>query len=585
MRKLIFIFILFVTCFTFVNSSIVLKGYTKDELSESQIFEKNIEHLDLGYNYYLKDIEFFGESFVVFGYCYIEKSDDSVYYPYVAYYKNDKLIWYKIETKIENGLFSSCVLVNDKIYLCGEYGEYKKGSIIYSYALDGTLYNNQIYNGNRDLSFKKLYVDNSIIYVVGETNSGDILYKKSAFMEAFIYEFNNNLEIVDATYFGNYGNNEYIDSVLLNDEIVFIIRVEGDGYFEYNQNKPYILLSGSLRMELSMYEKLELGGRLSLRTDGKNLYVLEFDVLKNSIFCYEYDEVLNYKSVSLLKSMPSENYIYYYDLEFDLETKDKVIVGTYRDKDKVVNEYTIKNMKNEIISDFKCYTNTEKSLHKTRLYKGFIYDVGGIIGSNYNSILLAKKAQIIMKDEDLYVNGGLAEKENLTLDIAKYGYYDLEVTYTFNGEKFAISGKYLVPLIINIEKNSKYNKGLVLKFNGIGKLNGELIESGKTVDEVGNYVLEIYGEEVVSYYHFTVDDLVLTDQESIYNELKNTNYTMNNNTNNNLNSNNNSSSNIMNYDDLILDYTYLIIIFVIGFIISIIPFKKIFRLIRSKNNA
>jgi len=90
---------------------------------------------------------------------------------------------------------------------------------------------------------------------------------------------------------------------------------------------------------------------------------------------------------------------------------------------------------------------------------------------------------------------------------------------------------------------------------------------------------------VVSYYHFTVDDLVLTDQESIYNELKNTNYTMNNNTNNNLNSNNNSSSNIMNYDDLILDYTYLIIIFVIGFIISIIPFKKIFRLIRSKNNA
>ena len=147
-------------------------------------------------------------------------------------------------------------------------------------------------------------------------------------------------------------------------------------------------------------------------------------------------------------------------------------------------------------------------------------EVGGRIDTNSHGIILVKRANLSMISDTLYVNGYKANSENFTMSNKVYGYYDGKINYDYEGETFIVEGKYFVPLEINIEKDSVYNKGLILLFNGEGKLNGKRINSGESIDEVGNYVLEIYGKDDVSYYHFSIEDMVITDKNNEYKTLE-----------------------------------------------------------------
>ena len=115
--------------------------------------------------------------------------------------------------------------------------------------------------------------------------------------------------------------------------------------------------------------------------------------------------------------------------------------------------------------------------------------------------------------------------------------------------------------------------GLILLFNGEGKLNGKRIKSGESVDEVGNYVLEIYGKDDVSYYHFSIEDMIITDKNNEYKPLEEVKTNTSGNLNNNLNGNKNNKP--FNYEDsLEVNYSYVLIIVIIGLVIGLVPITK-----------
>ena len=584
----ILIVVLIIGLFCIFNTKYT-KGYTKEEIVDGIVLNKEIEYIDLGYNYYILDIEFSESDYIVYGYVVVNISDESeIKYPYIAFYENDELKWYKIEFDIPNGKINDCKFLNDKIIVCGEYGKDKTNSFIYCYSNDGNLYKHKIYNLNRNINIYKLYIYNENIYIVGKTNSSDMLYKKGNNSEIFVAKLNEQYIIEDITYHGNNGNNEYIDSILFNNEIVMLIKIVGDGYYDYYSNTPYILTTTSFRMELSGYEKIDYNGNFNLKTDGKSLYIFYLDKVQSKIFRYKYDESLTNKAIEIVYTNDKNPLIFYYDISYDNINNLWVYSINYRNNSYFANEYYIKNSNNEIKTMFDFNENNNIVKYFTRFNNGFIYEGGGIIGGSNHGIYLYKKAKLYfqvnnnidLNNIDLFANGVAIKSNELIIDKPFndniYGYYNGNKKYKFGNEVIEITGKYLIPLNINIEKNSEYNKGLILYFNGDGVLNDKQINSGYKVEEVGNYVLEIYGEDIVTYYYFKVDDMQILEKNNDYKKLE----IVNENLNNNFNNDNDKYLNLdfSEYKDTNnkLDnyYLYLIIAIVLGVAIGVFPIIK-----------
>ena len=567
--------ILFVLLMVLIFSCVFVKGYSKEDLKNNVLYEEEINYIDLGYKYYTKEIEFCENRFVVMGYCFLGNEDEDLKFPYIAYYEDDELIWYKIERDISNGEFNSCVFTNDKIICSGTYSLDKKGSFIICYGLDGTTYESKIYNSNRSLCFKKLHYYKNKLYVAGETNSKDMLNKKTLNMEVFLYELDENFNICNNIYIGNSGDNEYIDSVFYQEGICFLIKISGNGYYDYNKLYPYILVKTDFRIDLEYYETLSFGKELKMITDDNYIYITDFDAYNNELKLYKYDESFDITFSKVLAKLPKNNLIYYYDYSYDDIKEDYLLTYMYRNNDDVICEYNIKNDKDENVLWFKRKGKTSEYMYKSSLVNGYIYEVGGRIDTNSHGIILVKRANLSMISDALYVNGYKANSENFTMSNKVYGYYDGKINYDYEGETFIVDGKYFVPLEINIEKDSVYNKGLILLFNGEGKLNGKRINSGESIDEVGNYVLEIYGKDDVSYYHFSIEDMVITDKNNEYKPLEEVKTNTSDYLNNNLNGNKNNKP--FNYEDsLEVNYSYVLIIVIIGLVIGLVPITKVF---------
>ena len=64
------------------------------------------------------------------------------------------------------------------------------------------------------------------------------------------------------------------------------------------------------------------------------------------------------------------------------------------------------------------------------------------------------------------------------------------------GDKYYLCDIINIDLKKNVENEEVYQTGYKLSFNGYGKLNGEEINDGFIVEDIGKYLLEIEGENV-----------------------------------------------------------------------------------------
>ena len=100
-----------------------------------------------------------------------------------------------------------------------------------------------------------------------------------------------------------------------------------------------------------------------------------------------------------------------------------------------------------------------------------------------------------LDDYDVYLNGMLVNKNLVRSNIPAnpFGFYTDLYSMKQSNIELVIPIKKYYYLNTNINNKEVYDVGIVLRFNGQGYLNDEVISSSHKVEETGKYVLEIRG--------------------------------------------------------------------------------------------
>lgn len=487
----------------------ITKAYTEEELKDGIILKENITSINQGYDYFPKKMIFEDNVYVVIGYTNTIREENNVgKLPYIAYYKDDDIKWYKTNLLQENGEYVDGIIRNKEMIIIGinKINNQKK-SFICKYSFDGSLLKTKEFDYGKDVEVMKIYAKDNSYYVTGQTNSNNFYGKTSTNMEAFVLKLNDNLEVVDACFFGNRGDNYLLDSAFYDGEICLLIEISEGGFYPYVFLKPYIIITCSLRMELSVYETVDNRYAEEIVADDKYLYVFSFDKVSNILTRLRYEEGIENPFKTTYYNVDSSYVVSNVNYDYDQENQIWLVASDYY-SDKRIQEYYVKNSKSEILAYFKKNNTDVLEISSRYFYKGNIYELGQIRKYNNWEIYIAKVNYIVLKGDKCYFNGLLSETKIAEQGKDVYGYYDGKIIYTLNDLSIESYGKLYVPLEINIINNSTYNKGIKLEFNGSGNLNGKAIDSGYIVNEVGNYVLEINGNDATTYYHFLVKDMI-----------------------------------------------------------------------------
>lgn len=492
--------ILIITIVTISILSLVkAKAYTNDELEEGIIYEKQIEFISQGYNYEINELIKNDDSYIIIGKASVSLNDDINCYPYIAYYENDEIKWYHINNLFTKGQLVSAYFKDNKIVTLGNNSN---DTFISEYTIYGQLSKTKTYSYNNKFNASKIFLDGDRIFMTGEIKATTVFGRKKTNNEIFVIQLDDSYEILDFTLCGNSGDNILIDSLQYKDDIYLLVKLDGSGYYDYSK-KPYTLICISKRMELNYYQELDIDNPEVLRlSDNKiNIFGLNNTIIERLSF--EEDYLVIFKDI--IYSINNKNIITNYDIAYDKNYKLWAISCEYTQGDSRTIEYVIKNNLSEIKS-LLSYNKFEGFNKKIYLINGFIVNLKKILKANKWEYEIMKISKIELKNDKCLFNGLTSTKTMENLDMNIYGTYVGNIYYTFENCTLTSTGEVYVPLKINIKNNSTYALGTKLEFNGIGNLNGKEIKSGFQIDEVGNYVLEIKGNDEVTYYNFYVKD-------------------------------------------------------------------------------
>ncbi len=145
----------------------------------------------------------------------------------------------------------------------------------------------------------------------------------------------------------------------------------------------------------------------------------------------------------------------------------------------------------------------EINIYKLSYFKVLSIGKNTIDNNNYHNYDIIMNGRKIEHDEEL-------TKDNV--DLSTFGNY--EITYYFDQEMDVIIQKVLkVNSICDIEKDGLYDVGLIINHNGTMFLNNEKIESGYMIEEPGEYVLELIGNNASKIINFEVEKLSIEGEK------------------------------------------------------------------------
>lgn len=519
-RKVFMILCLCSLCFL-VNS--VVRGFTNNELEEGFIYEENIMTIDQGFDYYVNEVKNFDTKKVIVGYIYSKIDDDNVIrYPYVALYENDNLKWYKVNVQMANGYYTDCVIESSYLVVYGTFINKDDNMIfLYKYSLEGSELNNKVFNYQGDSFSNRVYFYNGYYYITGTTNSDEFAYKNDTDQDVFLMKLDNNFYTIDISYAGNDGNDELIDSIIIDNKIIFLTIISGSGYYQSKPFFNYTLIAFDERLDLVGYDYAYGENAINIFKNKDKIRIVEYDSISKCVYVYSYSDNLSFLNKRLIKEYKDEEKVNYVNVSFDEKYEYTCVFSVVYDysslKKSVIKQVIeIKNDKNEILDFYEKDLNNPMHYQLVLFNEGFVYIVASYNRNNNWALSFQKVVNIKVNSGKGFFNGtkvdGILEKEKNDI----FGYYQGKIIYDFNGLKIESNGEYYVPIKVNIKQNATYNRGLKLDFNGLGKLNGKSIECGEIVNEVGNYVLEIKGSKDTLYYQFYVEDMICKDEESKY---------------------------------------------------------------------
>lgn len=424
---------------------------------------------------------------------------------YLIAIKNDEIVMEKYLYSTKEKTPKKIIVNENSIIILGQTSNNNGNIYIENYNTDGTLKcQNELIGENNDILTDAVIIDN-YLYISGVTNSSDHYYlgtRKG--MDGFIMRL-----VLDTLVFNR--------ATFLSEEgydiITNICTINGDLFFIHQStisNKPYTQL-----MQMSAELGLKKNTTISTELDYTIKKLVEKDgyiYILNTCYSSNYTRDIGRLSI-FNASMRKVKDIIYSDEEFK-DIDDIMVVN----KNEFSVLLTTKNQNNELSFANIKYLNMEETLRISKKYPD--YTDSSYAGVSGDKLYTHKNNRLVRLDitnikidsfgtfnDDVLKNYRVMinyQEESINLDKSQlfydervYGNYQLICAFSSRSLDLVYYLDYVVVEDFNVKIDEIYDVGYELKFNGVGYLNGVLVENGYIINQNGNYTLEVYGNNKI----------------------------------------------------------------------------------------
>jgi len=524
-----------------------LKLYSKDvviknisELEKGFLYSKRKEisypqNLNLTKIIYVSNDEYFLIGDIDTKY-YPYQTQDKTTFPYVAYYKNDILMWERILKNDRYGVVVDGILTNYGLALLWEYDSVYQGRNIFItlISLDNIiLLEKEIYGSLEEYANNIFFYDN-YLYFTGISNSKDYDFynETSSGYDLFVGKIDLSTKDVEIKLFGNSESDSLFCSYFYNNMIYLFSGIRGNGFYHgsINDGKEIkCLLSINLALELEDYVcfgKIITGDKDRIISINDKIIYASLNSNRTHLIIKVYNKILileKEKQISINKNVRIYDY-YLINYQNMLYLFTECIDNQFFEVSYLLD------------LDLNIYATSENNLD-------YLYDsLNLLLDNDYFCVLLTNKTKstvVILKklflklekelrqtndyviDDYLVYLNGVKQTKTIYLENEKDLFGSYSDLYQVKNKDFEIVlpiSIYVYPKI-NVYNDEIYDEGVILKFNGIGYLNDKKIEPNYQILASGKYILEVYGvnneRKVIN---FTVKKIAL-DSETLENYL------------------------------------------------------------------
>lgn len=459
------------------------------------------EELDNGYSYEEKHTEVTNinnieikDSFIsgVDEFCLCGRISGSglMYYPYLAYYKNNELAFELNFSSYGRGIFNDLIVNDEGIIAIGNYEENDVCVIaIFEVSFDGRIKKHvKFYSDKDSYGYKILELKNEYMFI-GSTYASTFEGCVNVGTKSLVVGRIDKDDFSD-NYVVSFGNDsmDFHDAVSDGESIFILTTVNGLGYFydgsrtkflallkmdHYCDSPEYVSLYGSevvktskmfIYQEHVCFMEIERSHQVGLVSYTKNLDYLNMDIYTD----YHLPSNINDFNVEV----NGDDFILSLTSKYNNKLYERRIIFNSEFDEISNNEYI--HRIDDVIKGFRFNNNVFLVILKNTTYE--IYTSFDVIKKGDYVLINGKKAQITKEGED--TNDFFGKKKE---------YYEAEL----GDIKVRFSKEIEVELKTNIVPFSTYDKGINLSFNAKGYLNGVEIESGYQVNDAGQYLLEL----------------------------------------------------------------------------------------------
>lgn len=453
----------------------------------------------------------------------------------IAWMRNNTVVWETTLREESYDYVTKITLGNNEIVGVGvTFNEqFNQNGWLFRIGLDGTLLDDQTYQGNHRNFFYDVVAFEDSYVVVGKSNSnqGVFVGKKTIGndYDAMIGIVNRaTMSLTKVMMYGSNGDDVF-EEVIFYNQFLYIrtstVGLTGDFADGISQRRSGIVkmnLAGQIiRMNfVSSISDMRLEA-LTI-TDRGTLYgIIGFD-----------NNATNRRNYQIYAVNQDASFTYIDEYAYSNTNANIRLVGFQTNEDEIIlvhqlNKYVtnqtqqgfyIRTYKEEQLLEEYDYILPGSSIHPIGYLLGDSLHILGVykpsVGGSKIAIFTTSRVNIqslggyridnniqeiethqVVINQQIIPHDKVLSRTNVNYQM--FGYYMLQ--YVFRHEAFiiAFSKEVYVADLINVSSSELYSLGYRLSFNGVGYLNDKKISPGTQINQVGTYVLEVYGKDQV----------------------------------------------------------------------------------------
>ena len=296
-----------------------------------------------------------------------------------------------------------------------------------------------------------------------------LLKEKQGIFTNCIYEYNDTLQFINKYYF-SINNKDYLGHQVTKDELCFFSI---DNTVNENCVKIEYLNSGvdNKNITLDLYNTYYINYVQVVNVDGNNIYFSLNNITNKASYFLGFCKINSVYNVSYFTTSPEGINV------IKAKCANGLLLQMYNKQDKLYSRV----MDLIEINTIKTETNKVKNCIKT-----IYHDCNELLKNTY----------------EIQLNNNVFGKY-------KNVYFYIDNNYN----EYYLQDEIEIIFQCNVKENEVYQIGYKLDFNGLGSLNGNIINSGYIINDIGKYQLVIGGVNETKIITFSISDLTVNHIE------------------------------------------------------------------------